>query len=400
MTRARKTVVTPAVVVGSGLGALGALRLLHRSGIPTFLIPAVPSHESRSRWARPLPGTGATLASASLPEILSQCSLERAALIPCSDAVLSAIAQLPEALSRRFPSSTPPAQAVASLARKDNFAILLDALDVPRPTTLIVHQPQDLERFADLPFTHLFLKPVDSASFMRSYGVKACRVRDMNDARTQLAKVLGDGHRVVVQEYVAGPGSNHYLIDGFIDAGGTVRALFARRRLRMYPPDFGDSTHMVSVPLSEVGPAVESLRTILAAVGYRGIFSAEFKKDERDGLFKILEVNARVWIYVEFAGRCGVDVCTMSYQDALGLPISAPGDYRTGVRLVSPYLDLAAVRYAWRQGQMTAGAWLRSWAGAQQPTFNFSDPMPAIADWYEVSRKLLRRAVRGEPAES
>ena len=84
---------------------------------------------------------------------------------------------------------------------------------------------------------------------MRSYGVKGCRVRDMDDARTQLAKVYGDGHRVVVQEYVPGPGSNHYLIDGFIGADGRIRALFARRRLRMYPPDFGDSTHMVSVPL-------------------------------------------------------------------------------------------------------------------------------------------------------
>ena len=316
-------------------------------------------------------------------------------LIPCGDAVLSAISQLPDSLASRFPSSTPSREAVGQLARKDNFAILLDALDVPHPTTLIVHDLQDLERFADLPFTHLFLKPVDSASFMRSYGVKACRVRDLQDARAQLTKVLADGHRVVVQEYIAGPASNHYLVDGFIDAAGVVRALFARRRLRMYPPDFGDSTHMVSVPLSEVSAAIESLRTILAAVGYRGIFSAEFKRDERDGLFKILEVNARVWIYVEFAGRCGVDVCTMSYQDALGLPVTEPANYRTGVRLISPYLDLAAVRYAWRKGQISASTWLRSWAGAQQPTFSLTDPLPAIVDWWSVSGKVLRRALRG-----
>ncbi len=332
-----------------------------------------------------------------LTEVLAACSLEKAALIPCSDAVLGAISQLPAALAGRFPSSTPPPAAVEQLTRKDKFAALLGALAIEHPTTLIIDQPQDLERFADMPFTHLFLKPVDSASFMRSYGVKGCRVRDMDDARRQLGKVHGDGHRVVVQEYVPGPGSNHYLIDGFVDAGGTVRALFARRRLRMYPPDFGDSTHMVSVALSEVGPAVDALRQILAAVGYRGIFSGEFKRDERDGLFKILEVNARVWIYVEFAGRCGVDVCTMSYRDALGLPVSGCAHYRTGVRLVSPYLDLAAVRYAWRRGQMSGGAWLRSWAGAQQPTFNLSDPLPAVADWYDVSRKLLRRALRGGP---
>ena len=389
--------MTPAVVVGSGLGALGALRLLRRAGIPTYSIPAAPSHESRSRWARAAPGARGNLASTPLAQILQGCSLEGAALIPCSDAVLSAIARLPPALAARFPSSTPSADAVAVLTRKDKFANLLATLDIPHPTTLVIEEPGDLERFADTSFTHLFLKPVDSATFMRQYGVKGCRVRDMADARRQLTKVRGEGHRVVVQEYVAGPGSNHYLIDGFVDAGGTVRALFARRRLRMYPPDFGDSSHMVSVPLSEVEPAVAALRTVIAAVGYRGIFSGEFKRDERDGLFKILEVNARVWIYVEFAGRCGVDVCTMSYRDALGLPVSEPRTYRTGVRLVAPYTDLAAARYAWRRRELTTGAWLRSWIGAQQPTFNLSDPVPALKEWTEISGRLLRRALRGGP---
>ena len=136
---------------------------------------------------------------------------------------------------------------------------------------------------------------------------------------------------------------------------------------------------------------MESLRTILAAVGYRGIFSGEFKRDERDGLFKILEVNARVWIYVEFAGRCGVDVCTMSYRDALGLAVTEPAalPHRRAPGLPVPGSRGGALRLA--QRQMSTGQWLRSWAGAQQPTFNLSDPVPAIADWVDVSRKLLRR---------
>jgi len=54
--------MTPAVVVGSGLGALGALRLLHRAGIPVYSLNVEPSFESRSRWFRPLPGVRETLA--------------------------------------------------------------------------------------------------------------------------------------------------------------------------------------------------------------------------------------------------------------------------------------------------------------------------------------------------
>ncbi len=91
----------------------------------------------------------------------------------------------------------------------------------------------------------------------------------------------------------------------------------------MFPLDFGNSTCMVSVAADEVAPAVASVERLLAHVGYRGIFSAEFKYDERDGLFKILEVNARPWWYVEFTARCGVDVCTLAYRDALGEAVGA-----------------------------------------------------------------------------
>lgn len=387
--------MTPAVVVGSGLGALGALRLLRRAGIPAYSLNVGASFESRSRWFRPLPGVRESLASgAPLARVLEASSLGRGVLIPCSDSLLSAISELPPALAARFPSSTPSPAVVAQLTSKAKFAALLESLDVPRPRTLVIDDPRDLERFADGQFQELFLKPVDSASFMQRYGVKACRVRDLADARAQLAHVHADGQRVVVQEYVPGPGSNHFLIDGYAGANGEVRALFARRRLRMYPPDFGDSTHMVSVPLRDVGPAVQSLRAILAAICYRGIFSAEFKLDARDGAFKILEINARVWIYVEFAGRCGVDVCTMAYRDALGLPVGNVPAYRSGVRLVSPYMDLAAVRYAWAQRQLSVGGWLRSWIGAQQPHFNWTDPLPGLRDWCDTSRRLLRRATR------
>ena len=395
------SVTTPAVVVGSGLGALGALRLLRRAGIPVYSLSVVPSFESRSRWFRPLPGVRETLADgAPLARVLEASSLEHGVLVPCSDRMLTAVAELPAALAARFPSSTASPAAVAQLTSKAKFATLLDALDIPHPRTLIIDDPRDLERFADAQFRELFLKPVDSASFMRRYGVKAYRVQNLADARAQLARIHGDGHRVVVQEYVPGPGSDHFLIDGFAGANGKVRALFARRRLRMYPPDFGDSTHMISVPLSEVEPALQSLRKILAAIRYRGIFSAEFKADASDGTFKILEINARVWIYVEFAGRCGVDVCTMAYRDALGLPLGDLPAYRSGVRLVSPYKDLAAAQYAWSQRQLSKRAWLRSWFGAQQPHFNWTDPAPALRDWYDMSYGALRRVLRRTSAAS
>jgi len=389
---------TPAVVLGSGVGALGALRRLRRARVPAYLLPAAPMYESRSRWLRPVPGARGTLAAAgTLATLLENSSLERAVLLPTSDALLRAVCELPPLLAARFPSSTPALEVALQLTDKAQFAHLLERLAVPAPRTLVAPDARTLAQFAGDRFEHLFIKPADSASFMRRYGVKGCRVRDLRDGCAQLERLQADGVAIIAQEYVPGPASAHYLLDGFAGAGGQVQALFARRRMRMYPPDFGNSSYMVSVPLAEVEGAARSLRRILEAIGYRGIFSAEFKRDERDGLFKILEINARVWIYVEFAARCGVDVCLMAYRDALGLPPLQPRPYRSGARLVSPEIDIAAAYHAWSHGELSLLGWARSWLGAQQPLFNWTDPRPALSEWLALMGRIVRRLLRGPP---
>jgi predicted ATP-grasp superfamily ATP-dependent carboligase len=146
----------------------------------------------------------------------------------------------------------------------------------------------------------------------------------------------------------------------------------------MFPLDFGNSTAMVSVDTSEAAPAVASITSLLKAMKYRGIFSAEFKRDARDGEFKILEVNTRPWWYVDFAARCGVDVCRMAYDDALELPVATIERYRVGRVLVFPYYDYFACQALRSSGDLTLAAWLRSWLAAMQPVFQLQDPAPGV----------------------
>jgi len=208
------------------------------------------------------------------------------------------------------------------------------------------------------------------------------------DAQGRLATAIGENFEMLLQEYIPGPPTSHYFIDGFVDRDGVCRARFARRRLRMSPPDFGNSTLMVSVPLDDVGQAAEVLDALFADIRYRGIFSAEFKRDERDGLFKLIEVNARPWWYVEFAAQCGVNVCALALQDALGRPVGTISSYAVGRVCVYPYHDLSAARAERAAGRLGALEWLRSWIGPYQPVFKWSDPIPAAR---EVAGMLRRR---------
>lgn len=386
---------TPVLILGRGLTALAALRSFGRAGIPALLAVRQPGFVRTSRWfpdGRPPPLEPPW---DDLPAYLEGLTLERAVLLPCSDDWVRRVARLPEGARERFPASVPPADAVSVLVDKGRFAEHLAARRLPHPPTWPVNGARELSTACRGRGARLFLKPRRSQPFFRRFGVKGVMIGDTSAVCETLERSAEEGLALLVQEYVPGPASNHYFVDGFVDAGGRVRGLMVRRRLRMYPRDFGSSSHMVSVAADEASGAVELVRDLLAGLGYRGIFSAELKRDERDGAFRILEVNARPWIFVEFAARCGLDVCRMAYDDALGRTVPPVDAYEIGRRLVYPYYDAQACLALIREGELSVACALRSWLGADVPTFAWDDPAPALRGAAGRVAGFLARRISG-----
>jgi predicted ATP-grasp superfamily ATP-dependent carboligase len=315
--------------------------------------------------------------------------------MPCSDAFARAVAAIDSDLTVRYPASISAPDILARLVDKGRFAETLVEHSVAHPWSEVVETAADLSGVPDRVFDHAILKPRDSQSFFRRYSVKAVHVSSRADATKHLETMSAEGFSFILQEYIPGGAQQHYFVDGFIDRGGSVRGLFARQRLRMYPLDFGNSTYMVSVRVDVAAPAAEAITSLLRRLGYRGVFSAEFKLDPRDHVFRLLEVNARPWWYVDFAARCGVDVCRMAYDDALGLPVTTVDRYDVGRGLVFPYMDYNACRESLRRGQLSLWSWGRSWAGAMQPVFTLRDPVPATAEAAKIVSASLSRRVRG-----
>jgi predicted ATP-grasp superfamily ATP-dependent carboligase len=148
------------------------------------------------------------------------------------------------------------------------------------------------------------------------------------------------------------------------------------------------------VPLDRVRGAVESLDRLFAHLSYRGVFEAEFKYDERDGQFKLLEVNARPWYFIGFAAECGVDLCEMAYWDALGVSVDPVTTYKEGRHCVVGG-DRFACWELFRQGRLSAWSWLWQWLGARQLLFSWSDPLPGFARILQHLRVVIGRRLAG-----
>ena len=71
----------------------------------------------------------------------------------------------------------------------------------------------------------------------------------------------------------------------------------------------------------------------LRGLGFHGISQVEFKRDPRDGRFKLMEINPRLWQWHGLAAACGVDLPLIAYRDLTGEPRRAGLDERVGQAL-------------------------------------------------------------------
>lgn len=386
-----------AFIFGRSVTALAAMRSFGAAGIPLRVFGAAGTFAVRSRYYSRHPQVrGEDLAEAQLAGFLESLGGESAVLFPCSDDWLKAVAALPETLRRRFPSSLPAAATIEDFADKLRFAGVMQRLALPHPRTRLISSAAEVDALPDDAFPRSFLKPANSQAFARAYSAKAFRPTTRIEAAAAWRMAHDDGHVLLFQEYIQGPPSEHYFVDGFIDRHGTPRAVLARRRVRMDPPDLGNSSQIVSVPPDEIRPALDDTLRLMRAVSYRGIFSVEFKHDRADGLYKFLEVNARPWWYLAFAAHCGMDVARMAYADALEKDVATIATYRVGERCTYLLPDFKAARRAIRAGELSYGAWLRSLRGSSWPVFEWRDPGPAAAMLSRHARDFFRRSPGNE----
>lgn len=389
----------PVIVLAQGANALGMLRSLHLAGVPAYVACPPGDLVTHSRWYRPTPGAipwDGTLGPHAW-DILRDMPLAQAVLIPGADDAALWLADLPQhALAARFKVSTSSRETQELLQDKSRFAAFLRETDIPHPPTFSIESAADIEAIPFERLDRLFIKPVNSQQFSDVLGVKGVRVSGRDELLKVWQQLQAHGFGLIAQEYVPGSAADHYFVDGFRDAGGRLTGLFARRRYRIHPIDFGNSSYCQSIPLTDVDAAVRDVTELLRRVDYRGIFSAEFKRDARDGRYRILEVNTRAWTYVEFASRCGVNVCEMAWQDALGLPVTvASSSYPVGAGCVNLPRDIRSLREqpADKRGALTAV--LRQWATANFHSFRIDDPLPGLIVAKNIFLMQCKRTFRG-----
>lgn len=340
----------PAIVVAGYTMALAAVRALGESGVRVAVVHydrrdmAQFSRHVSARLRVPPPH----LDEAGFVQALARHAgeLGNGVLLPASDEAVVALSRNRARLREHYLVAAPEWELCERFIEKRRTYEIAARAGVPVPRTWRpASAGEALEAGRDAGFPVL-LKPSQSHVFQERFGRKLVVVRDGPELLARFGEARRAGVEVLVQEVIPGDDRavvnyNAYAVDG--------RALveFTARQLRKAPPGFGSPRAVRSERIDDVMGAG---RTLLRALGVDGFACCEFKRDARDGRYKILDVNGRHNLSGLLAVRCGINFPLLQYRHLVHGEVPRPADFEAGRCWVDAVRDVAyGARYAFRE---------------------------------------------------
>src|SRR5262249_32956843 len=96
---------------------------------------------------------------------------------------------------------------------------------------------------------------------------------------------------LMIQEYIPGGDEMTWTFNGYFDRRGECHVAFTGRKLRNFPAYFGAASLGVCVRNEWVE---KTTIEFMKAIGYRGPLDLGYRYDERDGRYKVNDINPRV----------------------------------------------------------------------------------------------------------
>jgi predicted ATP-grasp superfamily ATP-dependent carboligase len=310
-----------AVVAEVGwVNGLAAIRSLGRNGLRVLAV----DHRTfalgfRSRYAEPHLAPDPLEDERGFIDALLALADETDDLLPVfptHDEHLNSIARHAGELADRYRFPFPSWRVLERIQSKRHQLETAERIGFPVPRTF--HPTSREEALAageELGFPVL-VKPSANVDFKKLYKRQAFRCE--TPAELEEAYELAAPHQPMVQEFVPGGDRELYTLGSYLTPEGEALGLFCGRKLRQTRGYMGSARTGEAIWVGEV---VDQGVELLRALEFHGVSQVEMKRDPRDGLYKLIEVNPRLWQWHGLASACGVDLPWIAYRHLIGDPL-------------------------------------------------------------------------------
>jgi predicted ATP-grasp superfamily ATP-dependent carboligase len=245
----------------------------------------------------------------------------RPVLISAADVFVSAIAAHATALEPYYVFSRSGAGLQAALATKEQQYALAEQYGFPSPRTAYIQSADQLREFANLARFPCLLKPRHQREWETLPDGNRLKGRKLITAETREQLLdhyaLTELYRpeVMAQEIIVGPDSAKYCYLSVYASDGSLLGCCVVREYRCNPMFFGSATIVEPVVDHEIAALCD---TFLRRLNYIGLCEIELKRDARDGIVKLIEVNPRFSGTGDCSSYAGVEVGWLHYLDLIG----------------------------------------------------------------------------------
>ncbi len=382
-----------AIVIGGHFQGLGVIRALAAKGIPVVLLDSEPCLSRFSRCITRFIKSPSILDGEDYLSFLMNIADEKGCtgycIFPTDDETVRLLSFNHDLLTTVYRLMTPSWNTIKFTYNKKYTYQQADSLNIPTPRTFYPRNEADLSQF-EIPYPAL-IKPAVMRDFFRQTGKKVFRALNEKELLENYRKASRfiPPEEILIQEEIPEVSRNLFSYCPFFKDGKSISSITAARP-RQHPMDFGQaSTFAVTTSIPDIETQSQKF---LKSINYYGLAEVEFIRDPRDGVYKLLEVNARIWGWHSLATAAGVNLPYLVYRDLNGLPFS-PNGYKTGIKWIRLLTDTAVVLSEMKKGRLNLVEYFKSIRGKKTfAVFSLQDPLPF---WGELMLLPHLRRERG-----
>lgn len=203
-----------------------------------------------------------------------------------------------------------------SLINKENFYKTFENSILSFPKTLYVKPDKFEENKIDFMYP-IIIKPANVVLYNHTEFENKKKIYKVNN-REELIDTINFiksskyNDTLIIQEYI--PGDDSYLFDSVVYSGkdGDVKLIsFAQIGLQEHNPNMVGNAAVVINGFNsfkfDTSSMVDDIKKFMNSISYSGFAEFDLKYDERDGKFKVLEINAR-------QGRCSYYITQLGFN--------------------------------------------------------------------------------------
>lgn len=388
-------VETPVIILKAGRdpinhGGLGIARSVGRLGVPVFaIVEDADTPLARSRYVQeafvwkgwPVDDDAFVQAISAIGTSIGRPSI----LFPIDDLAAIFVAENASRLVPRFllPKLSPtlPRQ----IANKASFYELCNQIGLPCPRSIIPKSEDDVRRFVLKTGFPVVIKAAEQWNTV-SYKLTTVVVHDWETLCALFCRQVHSA--IILQEYING---DDWIYNGYSNFGKELHLGFTGKRLLAHPKGTGSTAIAVSLR----NPTVyDQAQRLLRAIRYSGVCDLDWRRDSRDGQYKILDCNPRIGLNFQiFENTAGIDVARALHLDLTGREVQQGPMVRQ--LFVVEHLYLRSIIRDGRRGAPANVAASAFQIRKRLAWWSINDPLPFFAMIIRVllaaiARRLIR----------